>query len=86
MSWQPGQPVATEQDHKEWEQWRRDSKREAQRWRRARNPRIDYYPDKDAVALIRSQSGHFVGGDYSSVINRIVAEWAEHCYRCDSRR
>lgn len=81
MTWQPGQPVVTEQDHKQWEQWRRESKREAQRWRRARNPRIDYYPDESSVALIRSLSGHFVGGDYSSVINRIVSEWEERFHR-----
>ena len=41
------------------------------------DPRIDYYPDKDADALIRSMTGRFVGGDFSSVINRIVGEWAE---------
>lgn len=85
MSWQPGQPVATEQDHREWEQWRRESKREAQRARRARNPRIDYYPDAEADALIRSLAGPFVGGDFSSIINRIVGEWAERGHRNGQR-
>ncbi|MBI5722062.1 MAG: hypothetical protein HZC37_30680 [Burkholderiales bacterium] len=77
MSWQPGQRVRSEQDQRDWQQWRRDRKREAQRARRAQYPRIDYYPDDAADKLIRSMSGRFVGGDFSSVINRIVGEWAE---------
>ena len=81
MSWQPGQPVATEQDNKEWNQWRRESKREAQRRRRSRNPRIDYYPSPEADALIRSMAGRFAGRDFSSIINRIVSEWAEQYAR-----
>jgi len=81
VSWQPGQPVVTEQDHREWEQWRRETKRQAQRARRARNPRIDYYPDEQADELIRSMSHRYVGGDFSSIINRIVSEWAENCHR-----
>jgi hypothetical protein len=40
MSWQPGQPVTTEQDRQDWERWRKESKREAQRWRRALYARI----------------------------------------------
>lgn len=85
MSWRPGLPVVTEQDRAEWEQWRRDSKREAQRARRARYPRIDYYPDEEADALIRSMAGPFAGGDFSSIINRIVGEWAERCHRNKQR-
>ena len=81
MSWQPGQPVATKQDHKEWNQWRRESKREAQRRRRARNPRIDYYPSPEADALIRSMAGRFAGRDFSSILNHIVREWAEQYAR-----
>ena len=77
MSWKPGLPVVTEQDTAEWQEWRRVSKRDAQRWRRSRYPRIDYYPDELASSVIGAQSGPFVGGNYSSVINRIVAEWAE---------
>ena len=41
----------------------------------------DYYPDNEADALIRELSGKFKPGDYSSVINRIVSEWAEQCHR-----
>jgi hypothetical protein len=81
MNWKPGQPVLTEHDRLAWQEWRRESKREAQRIRRALNPRIDYYPDTEADALIRSMVGPFVGCDYSTVINRIVGEWADHCHR-----
>ena len=77
MTWKPGVPVLTEQDTAQWLEWRRVRKRDAQRWRRARYPRIDYYPDKLAHAVIVARTGHFVGGDYASVINGIVSEWAE---------
>lgn len=79
MSWQPGQPVVSEQDHKDWEHWRRERKREAQRLRRARYPRIDYYPDDAALALIDQERRPRIGGDASSIINRIVREWAQGC-------
>jgi hypothetical protein len=78
--------VVTEQDHREWEQWRRESKREAQRARRARYPRIDYYPDSEADSLIRSMAGPVLGGDFSSVINRIVSEWAGRSQQSKQRR
>lgn len=77
MSWTPGTRVVTQQDHADWEQWRRESKRDAQRKRRARYPRIDYYPDDDAAALIYSLTMPRAGGDLSSVINAIVNEWAQ---------
>lgn len=76
MTWQPGRPVATAQDHAEWEAWRKESKREQQRWRRARYPRIDYYPSEEAAEIIRSMVEPRAGGDYSSVLNRIVEGWA----------
>jgi hypothetical protein len=50
--WQPGQPVVTEQDHEEWQAWRRARILEGQRWRRSRLRRIDYYPSKEAAAVI----------------------------------
>lgn len=81
MTWEPGSPVVTAADSAEWKAWRNERKRQQQRDRRARYPRIDYYPDTEADALIRSLSGPVVGGDFSSVINRIVAEWADHCHR-----
>ena len=81
MSWAPGLRVVTAADVAQWKVWRTERKRQQQRDRRARYPRIDYYPDNEADALIRSLSGPFVGGDFSSVINRIVAEWADRCHR-----
>jgi hypothetical protein len=74
LTWKPGLPVLTEADTKAWQEWRRITKREAQRGRRATQPRIDYYPDELAVSIIGRRRGSFAGGDYSSVINRIVAE------------
>lgn len=85
MTWQPGQPVATERDRQEWEQWRRDRKREQQRQRRATNRRIDYYPDNEAAAVIDTMWTLRIGGDYSSVINRMVIDWAQTC-RLSERR
>ncbi|HNU11304.1 MAG TPA: hypothetical protein PKJ45_08060 [Rubrivivax sp.] len=81
MSWQPGQPVRTQADERAWQEWRRESKRLAQRERRANNRRIDYYPDKHAAAAIDALTHGAAGGDYSSVINRIISEWAERCHR-----
>ena len=77
MTWQPGTPVRTQQDHADWQHWRRERKRQQQQWRRARYPRIDYYPDKHAAEVIDGLRRPCVGGDLSSIINRIVSEWAE---------
>lgn len=81
MSWAPGQPVLTETDKAEWLAWRKDRKRQQQRARRARNPRIDYYPSPEALGLIESMWRPRAGHDVSSVINRVVAEWAEIRHR-----
>jgi hypothetical protein len=77
MTWQPGVPVRTDQDRREWETWRRDRKRQQQRERRARYPRIDYYPDPAATEVIARLWSHRVGCNLSSVINRIIAEWTD---------
>ena len=74
MTWQPGTQVITEQDHAEWRAFRRQRIVELQRLRRARCRRVDYYPSDKALAIIQSQTNGFAGGDYSSVINRLVAE------------
>jgi hypothetical protein len=79
--WSPGMQVLTADDRRQWQQWRKDRKREQQRERRATNPRIDYYPDALAWTLITAMAGPRAGGDFSSVINRVVAEWAKHCHR-----
>jgi len=49
-----------------------------QRERRAKKIRIDYQDvDPEAKAVIDSQRFNAVGGDASSILNRIVLEWAE---------
>jgi hypothetical protein len=47
-----------------------------QRKRRLGMTRIDYYPDVAALAVITSLRKPFVGGDASSILNRIVSEWS----------
>ena len=81
MSWNPGQPAITAQDRSEWEAWRKERKRQQQRERRARYVRIDYYPDDVAGPVIESMVKPYAGHDLSSVINRIVCEWAEQRHR-----
>lgn len=76
MTWQPGKPVATPEDRADWLAWRKDRKREQQRARRARFPRIDYYPSEGAAEIIGRLRFPAVGGDLSSIINRVVTEWA----------
>jgi len=75
--WQPGQPVLTEQDHAEWQICRRARILEQQRERRKQMRRIDYYPSKEAAAVIDKFRTRLAGGDASSILNRIVAEWAD---------
>jgi hypothetical protein len=48
----------------------------AQRDRRARLRRIDYYPSDKAAAITDTHIRACTGGDYSSVISRIVEAWA----------
>ena len=76
MKLKPGQPRVTDQDKVAWAYWRKERKRQQQRDRRKRNRRIDYYPSDKAAQVILSQVGLAAGGDYSSVINRIVLQWA----------
>lgn len=75
--WKPGKPVITEDDRAEWQAWKKCSILEAQRGRRAKYPRIDYYPSKAALEIIQAHTCAYAGGDYSSVINRIVQEWVD---------
>ncbi len=76
MTWVPGKPVITPDDVEVWKAWRKARKLEQQRERRARYPRIDYYPSKEARAVILAHVSNRMGGDYSSVIDRIIKEWA----------
>jgi hypothetical protein len=74
--WQPGMPVITAQDHAEWMTWRHDRALTLQRDRRKRLRRIDYYPSEEADAVIDRLRKPYGGGDTSSILNRIVCEWA----------
>ena len=74
--WQPGMPVITAQDRAEWMAWRHDRALTLQRGRRKRLRRIDYYPSEQATALIEHLRTPRCGGDASSILNRIVSEWA----------
>ena len=74
--WQPGMPVITAQDHAEWQAWRKERILEQQRERRRRERRIDYYPSKEAAAIVDGMRSRCAGGDASSILNRIVSEWA----------
>jgi hypothetical protein len=76
MTWQPGRRVLTDEDARAWRFWRNERKRQQQRDRRANSHRIDYYPSPMAHYAILARCGPFVGGDYSSVINRVIEEWA----------
>jgi hypothetical protein len=55
---------------------RRQHVLQLQRRRRAKMRRIDYYAGPEAVAIIDSMRTQRVTGDASSILNRIVAEWA----------
>lgn len=78
MTWTPGKPALSPADRVAWQQWRKERKRMLQRERRARLPRLDYYPNAEANATVKSLCRPVVGGDISSVLNRIVNEWAAY--------
>jgi hypothetical protein len=77
-AWEPGAPVITAQDGAEWQTRRRARISTLQRERRHRLRRIDYYPSEDAATLIDKLRTRGVGGDASSILNRIVADWGRH--------
>ncbi|MHB8562676.1 MAG: hypothetical protein ACYDDA_01795 [Acidiferrobacteraceae bacterium] len=68
-----GELRMTSEEHR---QWVRTRKLEQQRQWRATNRRIDYSPTKEAAEIIDRETFPNAGGDYSSVISRIVTEWA----------
>jgi len=74
--WQPGMPIITPQDHAEWTAWRHDRVLTLQRDRRQQLRRIDYYADEAAATIIDKLRAPGIGGDASSILNRIVSEWA----------
>jgi hypothetical protein len=79
MTWQSGMPVVTEQDEAEWRAWRRKRILSLQRDRRDRMRRIDFYASSDAVAIIDRLRTTRAGGDASSIVNKIIREWATGC-------
>lgn len=72
MTWQPGTPIRSASHQAEWLAWRKARKLEQQRQRRQRYPRIDYTPSKAAREAIRARTFPSVGGDQSSVIDRLI--------------
>jgi hypothetical protein len=77
MTWQPGLPIRTEQDRLEWDAWRRERILTGQRARRARLRRIDYADvAPEAAAIIDGLRSSSMGGDISSILNKLVVEWA----------
>jgi hypothetical protein len=58
MTWQPGQAVVSACDTADWQAWRKARKLEQQRARRQQCPRIDYYPSKQAQAVIMANTGN----------------------------
>jgi|GEM_PF-1203728 len=61
----------------DYQAYRRHLRTDSQRKRRKRLIRIDFYDvDPEVKAVLDSLRYDAVGGDYSSIINRIVREWA----------
>lgn len=49
-----------------------------QRARRARRPRIDYYPSPGALAAIEARRSRYgPANNYSGILDAIIAEWAQ---------
>jgi hypothetical protein len=64
--------VRSASDDAEWQVWRKARKLEQQRARRRRYPRIDYYPSDAVRAVIMANTGDYPGGDFSTVIDRLI--------------
>lgn len=57
---------------------RHEGANRSQRARRARNPRIDYYPNRESSAAIEAKRSRFYPlNTNSGIIDAIIAEWAE---------
>ena len=75
-NWKSGMPIVTEADVVAWKEWRAERRWELQRWRRRRNPRIDYYPDEEALRALRMVwQPRRAGLDKSSALNILLADW-----------
>jgi hypothetical protein len=69
-------PIITAENRAERQAGRRERILTLQRERRHRLRRVDYYPSENAAAIIDTMRNHGVGGDASSIINRILSEWS----------
>ena len=75
-NWKSGMPIVTGADVVAWKERRAERRRELQRWRRRRNPRIDYYPDEEALRALRMVwQPRRAGLDKSSALNILLADW-----------
>ena len=75
-NWKSGMPIVTGADVVAWKEWRAERRRELQRWRKRRNPRIDYYPDEEALRALRMVwQPRRAGLDKSSALNILLADW-----------
>jgi hypothetical protein len=76
MTWLPGTPIVSEQDHLEWDAWRRERILTAQRHRRSRLRRIDYADVSAEAAAVIDALRTGTGSDVSSILNTIILRWA----------
>jgi hypothetical protein len=77
-TWDSGDPIGFRDDAEEQALWRQYRTLKLQRERRGRHRRIDYYAAPAADAVIAGLRNAKRGsGDASSVINRIILEWAD---------
>jgi hypothetical protein len=73
----PDEPLLTEGEEREYLRWRRFCQRQSKNRRRREMRRIEYCANPIAEAVIDSLRTRYVGGDASSIINRIITEWSE---------
>jgi hypothetical protein len=59
VTWQPGTPIRTEEDWREWQEWRKESILVAQRKRRAKLRRIDYADVREMYLVKQASRGAF---------------------------
>jgi hypothetical protein len=75
MTGQPDTPVSSEEDRRERDAWRRERVLSTRRVRRGRLRRIDYAnvaPETAAIIDLACLRAPHVGGDVSTILNRIM--------------
>ncbi len=76
MTWKPGYPVISEEDHRAWAQWRAQAKRDSQRARRRRLRRIDWETSpemREFLAGLQRRHGYVPIGH---LLDSIIRSWA----------